>query len=259
MRGHLATRWMVSFATLAALHVGVACNADEWRGNTSDGALPPGNGASAEPEDGDDRSRAEAPADPGVRCSDGRCTSSVSGLDGVSFVTGVFTRTDETSKATALLRLEPPAVCVSGSATGWALVALGLSEDLRPGSEPALTDRPFDAAAHGITAVQFTLESPPSHGIQPSIATLSSNSDCGAKDCRGVEELTLTSGGADVSVRVTTRLTLPLIDFQHPNLALDPSRLLGLHFLVQDEARYDFCVRDVAFLEPAGGQVVPQF
>jgi hypothetical protein len=257
MHIHATNRTLSSLVTLAAVSLSVACSLDDANERTGDGASPPGNTGSSAPASGVDPARAIEAASPTVSCADGSCTSVIASVDGIPFVTGAFTRTDDTFSSTARLRVEPGAVCMTGHAAVWAHVALGLSEDLRPGIPPATTDRPFDAAARGITQIEFTLDSPPSSGVTPSLVMRMNDSACTRADCPTVENFTLLSGGAELSIAATATLSASLTDFDNPTLELDPRRILGIHFSVKENTDYDFCVRDLTFFDPAANVVVP--
>ena len=61
-------------------------------------------------------------------------------------------------------------------------------------------------------------------------------------------------------------VTVALADFlipdaNHPNTTLDPTLLTGLHFWVAaapgSALNYRFCIRDLAFLDASGQEVLP--
>jgi hypothetical protein len=182
-----------------------------------------------------------------------------------SFVhwTGPATDGLEGGLSTAVVEHTPGSFCMSGAVdagpngTGWgAFLVLGLT----PGTPMnGRTIVPFDAASRGITQIRFTVDSPPSTGVLPQITELESATCTIAPDCYS----TFRRSAAVIEPGpVTAALADYLIpDAAHPNTTLDSTLLSGLHFSVGPAPGmaldYRFCIRDLAFLDASGSEVLP--
>jgi hypothetical protein len=182
-----------------------------------------------------------------------------------SFVTWTGPATDgvEHGPSTAIVEHMPGKFCMSGTVdagpngTGWgAFLVLGLT----PGTPMnGRTIVPFDAAARGITQIRFTVDSPPSTGVLPQITELESAGCTIAPDCYSTFDR---SAAVVEPGPVTMALADDLIpDANHPNTTLDPTLLSGLHFSVEPAPgmplEYRFCIRDLAFLDASGREILP--
>jgi hypothetical protein len=248
MRAFEIPSFLRRHSLIGVLGLSAACGADDARAPLSLGD-PPSVPAGAPTGS----IAASAPAEP--VCDSGSCLSPVSAVQGVPFVSGAFTRTDDASSAS--MRMAAGTVCMSGRIASWAHLVLGLSPSLSPQNPIAATDQPFDATALGIAQVELTLDSPPSTGISPTLVMRLLDSACEGDDCPLTEEFMLMDANTPVTVRAAVTLTAPFTDFLSPNMPLDPSRLLGLHFNMLSVEQLDFCVRDVKFLDDNGVEVTP--
>jgi hypothetical protein len=141
--------------------------------------------------------------------------------------------------------------------TGWgSFLVLGLTD-----GTPATgrTISPFNAVSRGITQIRFTVDSPPSTGVLPQMTELESAACTLAPDC-------FSTFSRSAAVLEPGPVTAALADFQipdaeHPGTTLDPTRLTGLHFYVVPARgtalQYGFCIRDLAFLDAGGKEILP--
>jgi hypothetical protein len=176
---------------------------------------------------------------PGSGCGNGSCFGCITPIEGMSFAVGMFSITDDSGVTAASLRTEPGLACAKGTSVGWAILELVVGRKTTV----------FDAAALGITQLRFTVETPPSSGLVPQIAAqlpdMSPN---------GFE---LMAGGQSVSIASTSTKTVFLAEFQSQDFTLDPTRLLSVGFTVSTVEHYDFCIRDLKFLDANGAEVLP--
>src|SRR5450631_2539562 len=107
----------------------------------------------------------------------------------------------------------------------------------------------FDAPALGITQLEFTVETPPSTGLVPAIASE-------GPDTHPIG-FALTSGGQEVSIRSTSTSRVSISDYTDPDHTLDPSRILSFGFTIGQTEQYDFCIRNLRFLDANGLEVLP--
>jgi hypothetical protein len=178
---------------------------------------------------------------PGSGCSDGHaCFSCITPVQGLSFAAGTFSNTDASAGTTASVRVEPGRVCMAGTSVDYAILTLTLSLGV---------GKPFDAVAHGITQVGFTVETPPSTGVVPSLAILLSDRSVGGSD--------LMSDGQQVSIVSSMPKRVPLSDFQSSNVPDDPSRILAIEFAIGAVEHYDFCVSNLQFFDANDGEIIP--
>ena len=129
---------------------------------------------------------------------------------------------------------------MAGTSVDYASLDLILSAGFR---------KPFDAVAHGITQVEFTVETPPSTGVVPSLAVLLPDLSVGGSD--------LMSDGQQVSIVSPMTKHVPLSDFQTSNVPDDPSRMLTIEFTIGAVEHYDFCVSNLKFFDANDIEVVP--
>jgi hypothetical protein len=193
--------------------------------------------------------------------------SCILAVDGHPFVHAAGTITDGVS--TGKVRHAGGRFCLSGrldpgptNANWGAFLALFLTHGDAQGI-PA----PFDAPAFGITQVQLTIEQPPVAGLVIQLSAVQ-RADCLAiPDCLTPAPFELADGNGDqMIVEEPGTITAPFTSFVQPSwgdasLAFDPSLVatmrvvpLTLPGVVLD---YDFCVRDVRFLDGGGRVVAP--
>jgi hypothetical protein len=142
------------------------------------------------------------------------------------------------------------------SGTGWgAILIVGLADVDGTG----LVVAPLDAAALGIAQIRFNVDRPPLSGVLPQLAQLH------AADCRQLPDCVMSfSEATDVfdSGPITARLEdFSRSDGTYPNAALDPALLTMMQFYVGPlpglPLDYDFCIRDLAFLDAGGREIRP--
>ncbi|HET6149234.1 MAG TPA: hypothetical protein VFH68_16975 [Polyangia bacterium] len=196
-----------------------------------------------------------SPLDPGCRII----------VDEHSFVRSTGPITDGVSggASIAVVRHAPGRFCMSGTVdsgadgSGWgAILTVGLIDrDLVAGMAIA----PFDAAAVGIEKVRFSLDEPPLSGVLPRITQIQS------AECKQVPEC-LMSFDRSSAITSPGTVTVPLTEFNrpdadHPNTSLDRTLITALQFYVASlpgmAFNFDFCVRNLAFLDAGGREVTP--
>lgn len=183
------------------------------------------------------------------------------------FVDAALVVTDGVS--TGKVRYTPGRFCMSGKqdpgATNmnWgSLLVLSLTPDA-----PMGIAAPFTAAARGITQVRFTVDPAPLSGMTVTFSSLQ-RADClTLPDCFTTAPFELTDDGSTPTiVEDSGTVTASLTSFVQPNwgnaaLAFDKDLIAGLQFGPQQlpgvVADYDFCVRDLKFLDAAGHEVSP--
>jgi hypothetical protein len=188
-------------------------------------------------------------------------------VDDGSFVHATLPVTDGVS--TAMVRYSPGRYCMSGKedpgATNmnWgSLMVLSLADDASIGIAA-----PFTAAARGITQVQFTIDPAPLSGLTVAFSSLQ-RADClTLPDCFTTAPFGLMqSGSTPTVIEDSGTVTASLTSFVQPNwgdpaLSFDTDLIVGLQFLPEQlpgvVADYDFCVRDLKFLDAAGHEVSP--
>jgi hypothetical protein len=186
-------------------------------------------------------------------------------VEGPSFArwTGAVTDGVDGGASTAIVRHAPGKFCMSGTVdsgptnSGWGavlLVGLTLRDQAAMGAVV-----PFDAAARGIAQVRFAVDDPPIGGLLPQIAQLQS------ADCNKIPDCVATFS-VPTYVTMPETITEPFPAFRqadgtHSNSALDQTLITGLQFYVPSlpglAYDYDFCVRDLAFIDAAGQEVRP--
>jgi len=177
---------------------------------------------------------------PGGGCQDGACFGCITPIEAMSFALGMFGVTDDSGVTTANMRTEPGSVCMSGQSVGWATLNFALGR----------RDTPFDATALGITQLEFTVDTPPTSGVSAALVVLLPDLSPAL--------IAWMSGGQPVSITgATTTKVTPFSDYTDPNYVLDPSRLITVAFAVGTAEHYDFCVRDLKFLDENGVEVLP--
>lgn len=178
---------------------------------------------------------------------------------GLPFVKSAWAFGNPEGVEAAVLRSEDAGkICMSGTNLGTVNLDLQLAEGDAPFTQlvenkPPVAGERFHAAALGITAMSFTIETPPSAGITVSIATAEPCSDVpiwGSLEQDG-NPVVITSSGETS--------TFSLADFvvQDSNaLPFDTNQILQLNFAVGN-GPYDFCVSDLRFLDANGDEVTP--
>jgi hypothetical protein len=186
-------------------------------------------------------------------------------VEGPSLVrwTGPVTDGVDGGVSTAVVRHTPGSFCMSGTVdsgptgSGWGailLVGLTVRDEASMGAVV-----PFDAAARGIRRIRFTVDHLPIGGLLPQIAQLQS------ADCNRIPDCATTfSLPAYVTTPGTISEPLPAFtqaDGTHSVPALDQTLITGVQFYVPSlpgmAYDYDFCVRDLAFIDDAGHEVTP--
>jgi len=171
--------------------------------------------------------------------------------------------------STGMLRHTPGQFCMSGKldpgATNmnWgSLMILALTE----GTPTGIT-APFTAAARGITQVQFTLDPPPAAGLTVQFSAVQ-RADClDIPACfTAAAFVFMENGSTPTVVNDAGTVTASLSSFLQPNwgdptLSFDTNLITSLQ-LVPEELPgvvldYNFCVRDVKFLDAGGLEVSP--
>ncbi len=182
-------------------------------------------------------------------CDSGACFSCPVTVQRFPWVNGMFSNTDASGATKQTLSNPAGKVCMSGTSLEYAALTLtlgtGPAQPCSPNDE--LTCIFFDANALGITQLEFTLETPPSGGVTPQLDAVVIALPPAAFDWAG--------GG----VSTTTPQRASLNDFLYPNLTLelDLSKVVVVAFNVRAAEYYDFCVRDLKFLNAAGVEVLP--
>jgi len=186
---------------------------------------------------------APAVATPGLPFVDSAFAFTGSSADGMP------TATNESGLMTATVSYpEPGKVCMAGDDGAALALHLGSNppwDGINVGPGPT-TESNFHAGALGITAVSFTIETPPSTGIAPAFIT--HPPDCmpgGARAEQDGNPVIITTSG-------TTTLSFAT-DFDNQ---FDTNAIGGLHF-VPGQGDYDFCVSDLKFLDENGVEVLP--
>jgi hypothetical protein len=186
-------------------------------------------------------------------------------VDDLSFVTaaGVITDGNSTGRAS---NSAAGKVCMSGTLAdagptyaNWGAL-LALPADKRNPERTRIL-APFDAAGLGITQVQFTIESPPITGVMASITQVAQ------LECPDAPADCLTAAAFDLQlVTKAGTITAQLSAAKQPNwgdpsLVLNPAMLHGLQFSATSaqgaSLDYDFCIRDLKFLDAEGKEVGP--
>lgn len=240
-----AHRFVATLALVGIASLSSACGSTDASstGSAGSGGTSSNGGASASAGAGGEAGTTTCPDFLGEplapnfgNCDSGACFSCVTPIQGMSFAKGMFSNTDASGVTQETLsKPEPGTVCMSGTSLGYAQLTLALA----PGP-------PFDAAMRGITQIQFTVQTPPSVGVLPQLdAWLPDMTPTGFNWARGV-----------VSTAITQLASLS--DFQNPDgFPLDTNQLLGVAFSVSAAEHYDFCVRDLKFLDASGVEVLP--
>lgn len=179
----------------------------------------------------------------------GVCFSCITPLVGMSFAAGTFTTLDDSGVTSADVRPEPGAVCVSGTNVGYAILQLAVGRPDTIVAADGTRGKLFDAPALGITQLEFTVETPPSSGLVPAIAIE-------GPDTHPIG-FALTSGGQEVSIRTTSTSRVSISDYTEPEHTLDPSRIAAFGFTIGQTEHYDFCIRNLKFLDANGVEVLP--
>ena len=164
--------------------------------------------------------------------------------------------------SSAVVTHTPGKFCMSGTAdsgpnnAGWgAILLVSLAIDAKTDTLVA----PFDAPALGIKKVRFTVERPPLQGILPQIVQITSADCTQIPDClTGFSRTAAVTDPGTVTVQLTD-FTQP--DDSHSNTSLDQTLITGLQFYVPTlpgmAVPYDFCLKDLAFLDAGGKEIKP--
>jgi hypothetical protein len=167
--------------------------------------------------------------------------------------------------STTTARLVQPAageLCLSGSVDSLGLAKIVLIFSAFNAERTAIL-RVFDPHALGITQVAFTLDSPPSGGVALTAAVVTAT-DCPEtpRHCftPGFDLMTASSNGTPAVFRTAGAQVAPFANFQQTQVGagqpFDSSALHHLEFSVGPGV-YDFCVRDLEFLDATGAEVAP--
>jgi len=186
-------------------------------------------------------------------------------VDDEPFVRAAVGVTDGTS--TARVEHNAGSFCLSGTldpgptGTGWgAVLVLAFDERRADG-----TSTPLDAAALGIAQIEFTITNPPVTGVRPAIDQLTSLGCNLIPDCL-TSFLPMDASGNPTTATATGTSRTPFSAFKQPSWGdpeqtFDASLLANVAFtalpLAGAPIDYDFCVRDLAFLDANGDEVSP--
>jgi len=166
------------------------------------------------------------------------------------------------STTVAHVRREAPGkYCVTGQLeTGWAIFLVSFDHINDIPARPF--HAPLDAAALGITQFRFTIESPPSTGLQVSPANVIGD-QCPASSTQCIQAgfYVLDEAGLPVTITSAGTYTQRFADLRPgpgvpATLTLDTTRFAGFEFqLNPNPGAFDFCVSDVQLLDDAGNAV----
>jgi hypothetical protein len=255
--------FITALSLLAIVALGAACGSSSagthGSGAAGSGGLSSAGGASASPDTEGEAGAAVCPyymgapvvgPGPGGGCQSGSCFSCIQPVEGMSFVTGAFTTTDDSGVTTANVRTEPGAVCVSGENVSYAVLELAVGRPDTVVAADGSKGKLFDAAAFGVTQLEFTIETPPSTGVVPALVTE-------GPDMHGLG-FDLMSNGQLVSITSSSPspIRVSLSDYRNPDMP-DASRVLAFGFTVGVAPHYDFCVRNLRFLDANNVEVPP--
>ena len=161
-----------------------------------------------------------------------------------------------------LMQPEAGELCLSGSvvADGMAKIVLIFSTF---NAERTKILRVFDPHSLAITQVGFTLVSPPSGGVTVTAAVVTAT-DCpeSPRDCftPGFDLMTASSNGTPAVFRSAGSQVAHFANFQQTQVGVgqhfDKRALHHLEFYV-GPGDYDFCVRDLKFLDSTGAEINP--
>jgi len=173
------------------------------------------------------------------------------------------------STITHLTREAPGKICMDGQVTtGWASLITSLDHVGAVGVNAVrtATRQPLDAPALGITALRFTLETPPAGGLAVALSYVS-RLECTFTDTGCIQSgfYVMQEGSPKVPLRFSEAgtYTLRFVDVQpgpdtDPTQTLDTTRFSGAEFqLGSGLGSFDFCVRDLQLLNDEGEPVTP--
>jgi len=157
-------------------------------------------------------------------------------------------------------RQAPGKYCVNGEVTTGFAILLVSVDHINDRPTPPIHG-PLDAPAFGITTLRFTLESPPSTGLQLSASHVVRECPASSSDCIQAGFYILNESGAPELVTAAGTYTHALADYRPAAgtpaaLALDTTRLAGFELQI-NPGPFDFCVSDVELLDSAGSSVLP--
>jgi hypothetical protein len=184
----------------------------------------------------------ETPGPPAGTCvaADRACVGCPLPTEGLSFARAAVSIFDDGGATKPEVRTEPGAACVAGTSAGFTALMLQVHH----------REELLDVAALGITQVEFTIDSPPTIGVEPLIMIPPQAPSSG--------RLALFNQGVRVSIVSTQTLRVSLEDFQEPNVVPDTSRLVAIGFFIGAVSAYDFCVRDLKFFDANDHEVLPR-
>jgi len=188
----------------------------------------------------------------------------------IPFATAVFPSTDacpnqrsgftpQPSTTVAEVRRDAPgSYCLSGEVSTGQVKLVVSFDHINDLPMPAVHG-PLDAVALGVSAIQFTLESPPASGLNVALSNVIRDA-CGAMDLCINTGLFITSDGVPIRFTDAGTQTLRLADLEPGaeavGAALDMSRFAGIEFRL-NPGPFDFCVHDVRLLDASGAALAP--
>jgi hypothetical protein len=158
----------------------------------------------------------------------------------------------------------PGTLCLSGAtstANAIGVLALHFSSKNVAATEVLST---FDADALGITAIAFTVASPPAQGLSLHAQTTTQLScpehplDC-LSSSPGFNLMTGPDSSTPLTISLPERITAPFANFERTNGAAQEfdTTLLDLVGFDAGSGTYDFCISDFQFLDADGNDVRP--
>ncbi len=272
----ISTALVATFSMFGGFGLCCGCGANDAQPPASSGAGGSGTGGTQPTSGG--AGAGGAVECPTMQCSDRNdgCMSCAQPVTGIPFVKAAIAGTDNTG-STATVRLETDGICLSGNSTKTAGLALAFV-DLGP--EPPLPTcgegmsygrafmqgAVFDAAARGITQVAFTIDSPPSMGVASGFMEDAQDPAIDTAECVLLSNFTLRTAPGEWTERFvteTTAITAKLDEFLLSSWEpvayadFDPSRIAILGFSVHGSGSFDFCIRNLRFLDANGAEVTP--
>lgn len=253
MTANVSHRFITTLSLLGIVALSSACSSSNASSNGSagSGGTSSNGGASGSAGAAGEAGATECPnfmgqpVDPMFgNCDSGACFSCVTPIQGMSFANGLFSNTDATGVTREeVSNPEPGKVCMLGTSLEYAALTLLV---LTLGADAAA--RPLDAAARGITQLEYTIETPPSVGVLPQLEAFV------VADTPPPAPFDLLSG----TVSTSTPQRVSLSDFKSPDgFPLDLHQLVAIAFHVDAVEHYDFCIRDLKFLDANGVEVTP--
>ena len=147
----------------------------------------------------------------------------------------------------------PGKLCLAGRVSPGGFAGLNLNFATRNQDGTKILE-PFDAASRGITQMAFTIDSPPSTGLTIGITAIAQ------LDCPG-DPLACSSPGFIIEAAATPGPVVvslaALKSVDAPTLVLDTSKLDAMFLQYHQAGDYNFCIRDLKFLDAQGNVVEP--